>query len=280
MKTNFILNEGDKKRILELHKRATKNHYISKNILSEGKAESVKQYCNMCTSDLDRTKNRKYKDETLDKVVASFVDAYDDALGTDMDSFNDGLNYLKGFTLNDFCAFLDLYFETTGEQWYEATDSDIDYDDEWDMIIRSLNRIKDRKVKTTTNMASTQQQGGNIWDKLSAYLQSIGWKIGGTDDQFLYYGNWLFWKDIRKHPFQIIHTNAQKQVLGRYKQIELSDDINKIKLEDGNGNSITMAELIKQFAPSANNTSQVKNQGAYKKVQTQIKQPNYSLLSQ
>ena len=126
MKTNFILNEGDKKRILELHKRATKNHYISKNILSEGKADVVKTKCNLCTSIADTSQNRKYNKEKLYTVVDLFKKAYDSPTGTDMTSFREGLEYIKKFTLSDFCAFIDLYQGQTGESWYEATDSDID----------------------------------------------------------------------------------------------------------------------------------------------------------
>lgn len=281
MKTNFILNEGDKKRILELHKRATKNHYISKNILSEGKAESVKQYCNMCTSDLDRTKNRKYTKQKLYTVVDSFKDAYDDTLGTDMDTFNDGLNEMKNFTLNDFCAFLDLYKQQTGEDWYEATDSDIDYDSEWDMIIVALRDIEERQANTTTNMASSQQQGGNF-DNLFSYISGVlkdkGWTLGNSKNgEILYSGPWVIYKDIKKNQFPIVKFE-DKKFTEKYKLKTIGKTIEDTILQDILSNDVKLADLIKKFAPSANNNSQVKNQ-VYKKVQTKIKQPNYSLLN-
>lgn len=281
MKTNFILNEGDKKRILELHKRATKNHYISKNILSEGKADVVKNKCSLCNSISDTSQNRKYNKNQLYTVVDLFKKAYDSSLGTDMTSFRDGLKYIEKFTLSDFCAFIELYEGQTGESWYEATDSDIDYDSEWDEIIVALRDIEERQANTTTNMASSQQQGGNF-DNLFSYISGVlkdkGWTLGNSKNGvILYSGPWVIYKDITKNPFPITKFENNKYT-EKYKLKTIGKTIDDTLLQDVYDNEVKMADLIKKFAPSANNTSQVKNQ-VYKKVQTKIKQPNYSLLN-
>lgn len=162
MKNLFLIAEEEKNRIIKLHINATNKHYKTKGIITEGKADVFFKLVDDCAG-VNKGENRMVDDNFLDTVVQDFDRAYGDSMGTNMDDYRQGIEKIKTkMTYNDFCQFVDMYNNQTGEGFKEATDSDIDYDSEWQEIINGIQSTKTRNKQSTptTPAASTPQSGG------------------------------------------------------------------------------------------------------------------------
>jgi hypothetical protein len=124
-----------------------------KNILTEGKADVVKDILNGCDS-RNNNEGRLVSDDAIYATIGLYDQAFRDTVGTNMEPFRAAnSDIMKKFSYSDLCRVRDWYPSTVGELFYDSIDSDIDYDDEWQEVIDAFQAAK---VRT----GPTQQQGG------------------------------------------------------------------------------------------------------------------------
>lgn len=126
-----------------------------KNILTEGKADVVKGILDGCfAGDRNNNEGRLVSDGEVNDVIDWYDEAFRDMVGTNMEPFRKAnAKIMQNFSYSDLCRVNDWYASGKGETLYNAIDSDIDYDDEWQEIIDAFEAAKNRK-------GPTQQQGG------------------------------------------------------------------------------------------------------------------------
>lgn len=234
MKNLFLLNEEEKNRILKLHIKATKNQYKTKGLLSEGLADVFFGLVDGCSS-VNKGENRFVDDNYLDVIVDDFKDAYGDTMGTDLDSYRAGIKKItEKLSYNDFCQFVDLYQNNAGESFKDATDSDIDYDSEWQEIIDAIKSSKTRNKQqaATTPPPSGGGQGG-----------------GQTSTQDA--GQNTFDQALAKYPcLKNIATKKEVKQSGGYDYVEVktrSGTKYNLYLNDGNLYDLTAGKFLNKY---------------------------------
>lgn len=123
-----------------------------KRVLSEGKADVVKGILDGCNSN-DNNQGRVVSDGEVYNIIDLYDQAFRDTIGTNMEPFRKANTEIMGkFSYSDLCRVKDWYPNKVGEQLYDAIDSDIDYDDEWQEVIDAFTAAQNRK-------GQQQQQG-------------------------------------------------------------------------------------------------------------------------
>jgi len=210
MKNSFILNEEERKRILNLHESAIKKEHLTEVVVAltplaipgaiavgavsyfnslGSSSQGVKKMFEGCKT--QQMGEKTLDDSTLDEITDGIFDAIDGA-GTKLDQVKSNLSRIP--TIPDLCAVTGRYTENhPGRYLFNDLDGDINFDGEWNTYVYRPLLSAVRKSTSLGNQASQQGTIPAGWEKFSCVPSNSTAKQVKYGNSFAYLINGVYY---------------------------------------------------------------------------------------
>lgn len=133
-----------------------------------GKCATVKRILNSCKA-VQLPEKGNLEEVSVEAIVKLFRNSFEGwARGTDLEDLETALSQMDNgqANLKDLCDISELYEEKAGESFFEAIDSDIDYEGEWSDIMDAFERAEKRTSAGSESSQSDVQNTPTNADKI------------------------------------------------------------------------------------------------------------------